>query len=456
MNKTFKLHKGLDIPLKGVAADNIVDATKNVGVVAVCPPDFIGFVPRVVVKEGDAVEVGTPLFVDKRNEAQVITSPVSGKVVSVDRGERRKLLGVKIESDDKFTTLDFGKTISDIIETKSDIVETKTVIDLINKSGISAYIRQRPYDIVPNTNEAPRDIFISLFNSMPLAADCNIVLRGREENFKAGVKALAKIAPVHVGIAENQIEKFGNIDGAEVNVFVGPNPAGNVGVQINNVKPINKGETVWTISPEMVAVLGKLISTGKLDFTRRIAVAGAEVSTPQYYDTIAGVNLKYLLAGKLNKTEHVRIINGNPLVGVKSSVDGFLSAFATEVTAIPEGDDVDELLGWISPRVKEYSVSRSYLSWLFPKRKYNIDARIKGGERHIIMSGEYDRVFPMDIYAGYLVKAIIARDIDKMEELGIYEVAPEDFAVAEFVDSSKLELQKIVREGLDYLRKELA
>ena len=327
---------------------------------------------------------------------------------------------------------------------------------MINKSGISAYIRQRPYDIVPNTNEAPRDIFISLFNSMPLAADCNIVLRGREENFKAGVKALAKIAPVHVGIAENQIEKFGNIDDAEVNVFVGPNPAGNVGVQINNVKPINKGETVWTISPEMVAVLGKLISTGKLDFTRRIAVAGAEVSTPQYYDTIAGVNLKYLLAGKLNKTEHVRIINGNPLVGVKSSVDGFLSAFATEVTAIPEGDDVDELLGWISPRVKEYSVSRSYLSWLFPKRKYNIDARIKGGERHIIMSGEYDRVFPMDIYAGYLVKAIIARDIDKMEELGIYEVAPEDFAVAEFVDSSKLELQKIVREGLDYLRKELA
>ncbi len=463
MNKTIKLHKGLDIPLKGVAADNIVDAKKNVGVVAVCPPDFIGFIPRVVVNEGDAVEVGTPLFVDKRNEAQVITSPVSGKIVAVDRGERRKLLDVKIESDNNFTTVDFGKTISDIFETKSDIVETKSdiveaksVVDLMNKAGLSVYVRQRPYDIVPNTNELPRDIFVSLFNSMPLAADYNVVLRGREEDFKAGIKALSKIAPVYVGISENQIEKFGNIEGAEVNVFVGPNPAGNVGVQINNVNPVNKGETVWTINPEIVAVLGKLISTGKLDFTRRIAVAGAEVSTPQYYDTVAGVSLKYLLEGKLNNTEHVRIINGNPLVGMKSELNGFLSAYATEVTAIPEGDDVDELLGWISPRIKEYSVSRSYLSWLFPKRKYNIDARVKGGERHMIMSGEYDKVFPMDIYAGYLVKAIIARDIDKMEELGIYEVAPEDFAVAEFVDSSKLELQKIVRDGLDYLRKELA
>lgn len=229
-----------------------------------------------------------------------------------------------------------------------------------------------------------------------------------------------------------------------------------MGVQINNVKPVNKGEIVWTISPEAVAVLGKLLTTGALDFIRRIAVAGSEVIDPQYCDTVAGASLKSLIEGKLKSTEHVRIINGNPLVGTPVAEDGFLSAFATEVTAIPEGDDKHEVLGWISPRTKEFSANRSYLSWLLSKRKYNPDARIKGGERHIIMSGEYDKVFPMDIYAGYLVKAIIAKDIDRMEELGIYEVAPEDFAVAEFVDSSKLELQKIVREGLDFLRKELA
>ena len=430
MNKIIKLHKGLDT-------------------VAVCPPDFIGYVPRVIVSENDTVEVGTPLFVDKRNEAQKITSPVSGKVVAVERGERRKLLSVKIENDGEFRSVAFEK--ADI-----ESMDAQKVIDIMNTAGISAYLRQRPFDIVPDTSVQPRDIFISMFSTMPLAADYNIMLNGKEDYVKAGVMALSKIAPVYVGISPNQKATFGEIDGAEVNVFEGANPAGNVGVQINNVKPVNKGEIVWTISPEAVAVLGKLLTTGALDFTRRIAVAGSEVIDPQYCDTVAGASLKSLIEGKLKSTEHVRIINGNPLVGTPVAEDGFLSAFATEVTAIPEGDDKHEVLGWISPRTKEFSANRSYLSWLLPKRKYNPDARIKGGERHIIMSGEYDKVFPMDIYAGYLVKAIIAKDIDRMEELGIYEVAPEDFAVAEFVDSSKLELQKIVREGLDFLRKELA
>lgn len=449
MNKTIKLHKGLDIPIAGEAADNVTEIKKGIGTIAVCPPDFTGFVPRVAVCEGDVVEVGTPVFSDKRNGAQCIVSPVSGKVVGVERGERRRLLSVRIESDDDFRAKDFGKT--DLGE-----ADGKAVVSLMERAGISAFIRQRPYDIVADTSVKPRDIFVSLFSSMPLAADYDIVLRGREDDFRTGIKALSKVASVYVGISPGQADRFAEIDGAEVNVFDGPNPAGNVGVQINHVKPVNKGEVVWTLNAGTVAILGKLISTGKLDFTRRVALAGSEVSAPQYFDTVAGVNLKALLDGRLKQTGHVRIINGNPLVGEKTSADGFLSAFATEVTVIPEGDDVDELLGWISPRTNDYSTSRSYFSWLMPKRKYNLDARVKGGERHIIMSGEYDRVFPMDIYAGYLVKAIIAKDIDKMEELGIYEVAPEDFAVAEFVDSSKLELQKTVREGLDYLRKELA
>lgn len=449
MNKIIKLHKGLNIPIEGVAVNTVSDARKGLDTVAVCPPDFIGYVPRVIVSENDTVEVGTPLFVDKRNEAQKITSPVSGKVVAVERGERRKLLSVKIENDGEFRSVAFEK--ADI-----ESMDAQKVIDIMNTAGISAYLRQRPFDIVPDTSVQPRDIFISMFSTMPLAADYNIMLNGKEDYVKAGVKALSKIAPVYVGISPNQKATFGEIDGAEVNVFEGANPAGNVGVQINNVKPVNKGEIVWTISPEAVAVLGKLLTTGALDFIRRIAVAGSEVIDPQYCDTVAGASLKSLIEGKLKSTEHVRIINGNPLVGTPVAEDGFLSAFATEVTAISEGDDKHEVLGWISPRTKEFSANRSYLSWLLPKRKYNPDARIKGGERHIIMSGEYDKVFPMDIYAGYLVKAIIAKDIDRMEELGIYEVAPEDFAVAEFVDSSKLELQKIVREGLDFLRKELA
>ena len=355
-----------------------------------------------------------------------------------------------IENDGEYSAIDFSKF--DIAKLTSE-----KVVDLLNASGISEFIRQRPYDIVPDTRITPRDIFVSAVSKMPLASDFGIVSKGREEFFSAGIEAFAKIAPVHIGISPEQNDSFiSKISCADINIFKGPNPSGNVGVQINNTYPVNKGDIVWTIGAEEVIFFGKLLLTGRLDFTRRIALAGAEVKEPQYYNIVIGSRLTPLLEGKLKHTEHIRVINGNPLVGKKAAIDGYLSAKSTEVTVIPEGDDVNELLGWISPRLNEFSTSHSYLSWLFPKKKYNLDARIKGGERHIIMSGEYDRVFPMDIYAGYLVKAIIAKDIDRMEGLGIYEVAPEDFAVAEFVDSSKLELQRIVREGLDYLRSEMS
>lgn len=449
MNRTIKLRKGLEIPLKGAAADIVTDARTLVSEVGVCPPDFIGFTPRLVVAEGDSVEVGTPLFADKHNEALKITAPVSGKVTAVVRGERRRLLCVKIESDGQLRSADFGGPLA-------AGCSAADVVALMNASGLAAYVRQRPYDTVPDTSVAPRDIFVSMFSKMPLAADVNIVLRGREDFFRAGIKVLSKIAPVYIGIAKGQEEMFAATDGAETVVFDGPNPSGNVGVQINNIKPINKGETVWTLAPESVAILGKLATTGCLDFTHRIALAGSEIVSPQYYDTVYGAQISPLLQNQLKHEEHIRIINGNPLVGKKTTKDGFLAPRAGELTVIPEGDNTDEMLGWISPRLGQFSTSHSYLSWLMPRRRYNIDARIKGGERHMIMSGEYDRVLPMDIYWEYLVKAIIARDIDKMEQLGIYEVAPEDFAVAEFVDSSKLELQKIVREGLDFLRKELS
>ena len=240
-------------------------------------------------------------------------------------------------------------------------------------------------------------------------------------------------------------------------VFDGACPAGNVGVQVNNIAPVNKGEVVWTVDPTAVIFFGRLFNTGKVDLRRLVAVAGSEITAPAYTEALVGQPISTLVEGKLAKTEHVRLINGNPLTGRKCTAADFVGGHTSEITAIPEGDDVDEMLGWILPRTNDFSVSRSYFSWLFGKKKeYDLDARVKGGERHMIMSGEYDKVLPMDIYGEYLIKAIIAGDIDRMEQLGIYEVAPEDFALAEFVDSSKLELQHIVRQGLDMLRKENA
>lgn len=446
--KTIKLKKGLDIRLKG-RAEETLQAVPVAGVYSVVPDDFYGFKPKPVVKEGESVMAGDALFVNKEMPELKVVSPVSGKVVGVVRGERRKLLSVMVEADGQQQYKDFGA----MAKAANDAQSIKA---LLLEAGLFAYIRQRPFDVVANPTDAPKGIFISAFSSMPLAQDFSVALKGNETYMQAGVDALSKIAPVSVGISAAQAEgSLAELNNADVYVVKGPNPAGNVGVQINHISPINKGEVAWTINPEAVIFIGRLIMDGKVDMTRTIAVAGGEVSTPGYCATLPGVALKAILGGKLATEEHIRIINGNPLVGKKAELDGYLASDVTEVCVIPEGDDKDEILGWIMPRFNDYSTNRSYFSWLQCKKEYNLDARIKGGERHIIMSGEYDKVLPMDIYAGYLIKAIITGDIDRMEALGIYEVAPEDFAVAEFVDSSKLELQRIVREGLDMLRKEL-
>jgi Na+-transporting NADH:ubiquinone oxidoreductase subunit A len=311
---------------------------------------------------------------------------------------------------------------------------------------------------VANPEDAPKAIFVSAFNSMPLSQDFEYVLAGQEKEFQAGISALAKIAKVYLGVSSKQ-SNVALLDAkdCEVNVFDGPAPAGNVGVQINHISPINRGEVVWTLAAEEVLFVGRLMLTGKPDFTRTIAVAGSEVANPAYAKVLVGQKLTAVLDGQIDTSKSLRIINGNVMTGIKTTQDGFLAAHATEVNVIPEGDHADEFMGWIAPRFNTFSTHRSYFSWLLGKKKeYVFDARIKGGERHMIMSGEYDKVFPMDIYAGYLIKAIITGDIDRQEALGIYEVAPEDFAIAEFVDSSKLELQRIVREGLDILRKENA
>ena len=321
------------------------------------------------------------------------------------------------------------------------------------------YINQLPYAIATIPDQ-PRTIFVSALRDKPLACDFEYEVKGQEQDFVTGLKALAKIAKVYVGVGKESslMSHISNLEDVEVTVFDGPCPAGNVGVQVNNLEPVNKGEMVWAIGdPTVVLFIGRLFNTGKVDLRRLVALCGSEVTKTCHVEMLVGQELQTLLANSYDQDHHVRIINGNVLTGRQTTKDGYLGAHASEVTVIPEGDDADELLGWAMPRIKEFSVNRSYFSWLFGKKKeYALDARVKGGERHIIMSGEYDRVLPMDIYGEYLIKAIITGDIDKMEQLGIYEVSPEDFALAEFVDSSKLELQRIVREGLNNLRKENA
>jgi Na+-transporting NADH:ubiquinone oxidoreductase subunit A len=443
----IKLHKGLDITLEGKAEEKKIQLKSN-GKYALVPDDFEGVTPKVVVKEGDHVKAGDALFVNKLYPEVKFASPVSGTVREVVRGERRKVLCVRVDADDTQAYVDFGK--KDVSKLAGD-----QVINALLEAGIFGYINQLPYAVSTNPSVQPKAIFVSALRDKPLAADFEFEVKGQEQDFQTGLTALSKIAKTYLGVGVgSQLE---GVKDVEVNVFDGKCPAGNVGVQVNHIDPVNKGEVVWTIGdPSVVLFIGRLFNTGKVDLRRAVALCGSEVKNPAYVDMLVGEELSTLLSNSYDAQKSVRIINGNVLTGCPTTKDGFLGAHTSEVTVIPEGNDTDEMLGWILPRFKLFSVNRSYFSWLCGKKKYALDARVKGGERHMIMSGEYDKVLPMDIYGEYLIKAIIAGDIDRQEALGIYEVSPEDFALAEFVDSSKLELQRIVREGLNILRKENA
>ena len=449
MANVIKLRKGLDINLKGIAAKELV-SVKEPGIYSLVPDDFTGVKPKVVVKEGENVLAGGPLFVDKNHPEVKFVSPVSGVVTSVERGERRKVLNIIVKADEKQQYVEFGKM--NLAELNAEQVK-----EALMNAGLFAFFRQRPFDVVPDPTDAPQAIFVSAFDSAPLAPDFELALKGEEANFQTGLNALAKMAKTYLSISVKQkSEALTQAKNVILTAFDGPHPAGNVGVQINHLAPIAKGNVVWTIGAEAVIFIGRLVNTGRVDLTRTVAVTGSEVLKPAYCKLKVGAQLTEVFKGNVTTDKDLRYISGNPLTGKKVAADGYLGAFHSQLTVIPEGDETHEMLGWIMPRFNEYSTSRSYFSWLLGKKQYKIDARVKGGERHMIMSGEYDAVFPMDIYPEYLVKAIIAGDIDRMEALGIYEVAPEDFALCEFVCSSKVEVQRIVRAGLDMLRAELA
>ena len=450
MSKIIKLRKGLDINLQGQAAEVTVD-TPLAGEYAVSPLDFENVTPKLLVKVGDKVKAGTPLFFDKNNTRVLYCSPVSGTVSAVNRGEKRKILNVTVAADkeqvsEEFAVLDLKKA------SREDVIET------LLKSGLWTTILQRPYGIVANPADQPKAVFVSAFDSAPLAPNMNYVLKGEQQNLQKGMEVLAKLAGGNVNLsvrakAEGEMPALKNVT---LHTFEGKHPVGNVGVQIHNIDPISKGEIVWTVNIQDVAAIGRLFATGKVDLHKVVALTGSEVEKPQYYRIISGAPIASIVAGQIKKQaegDSVRIISGNVLTGKKVSEDGFITATASQITIIPEGDKY-ELFGWIAPRTHKFSVSRSYFSWLCPKKQYKLDTNLNGGVRAFVVTGLFEEYLPMDIYPMYLFKAIMANDIDKMENLGIYEIVEEDVALCEFVDPSKTEIQQLVRDGINLMIKE--
>ena len=440
---TVRLKKGFDIQLLGAITDNGITAGERPHSVAVVPDDFHGITPRMEKKEGDHVACGEPLYHDKNHEAIKVVASVSGIVKEVRRGERRHIDAIIITPD--------GSNDAVAHDLK------RPAIDVLLDSGLWVMMRQRPYDVVPAPDVRPRDVFVTAFDSAPLAPDLDVVLGDKRQYLARGVEVLGKMTDgkVRIGIRPGQnIEVTG---GAVVTTFDGPHPAGNAGIQAANTVPVNKGETIWTMDIVTLARIGELFTTGKVSHETVVAITGEMVQQPRYVSTVMGADLEAVLRNELTNVTMSRVISGNVLTGVKVMADEWLRAPYRHITIIPENNKPDEFMGWASVNPNRFSLYRTFTTWLGGMNKpRSMDCRIKGGERAIVRTGEYDAMLPMDIYGEFLIKAIISGDIDKMEQLGIYEIAPEDFALAEFADTSKLELQRIVREGLDKLRAEMS
>ena len=448
MSKDIRIKKGLDIKLVGVAEKNTTKSSQS-SVYAVKPEDFHGITPKLVAKEGAEVKAGDTLFYSKSDERILFPSPVSGKVTEVIRGARRKVLAVKIAADATQVYKDFGAK-------DADAMSADEVKNHLFASGCWPFVKQRPYDVVANPNQAPKAIFISAYASAPLAADLEYTLAGKEAELQAAITAFSKLTEglVHVSVGANTTSPLANLTGIELHKVSGPHPSGNVGTQIAKLDPINKGEVVWVITPQDLVVIGELLLTGKLNVSRTIALTGSQFSKPQYVTAISGALIADVTANNLND-DNTRIISGNVLSGKEVKAEEFLGYYDNQITAIPEGDDY-EFFGWNKPIFNKISTSRALtFSWLTPKKKYDLNTNTNGEHRAFVVTGSYEEVFPLDIYPMQLLKAFMYKDLDEMEALGGYEVAPEDFALTEFVCVSKQPHQKIIREGLDLMREEL-
>lgn len=450
MSQVIKLKKGLDILLEGEAKRELT-RLPLVHAYALKPEDFPGVTPKLLVRVDDEVKVGTPLFFDKYRPQILFTSPVSGKVSAIVRGEKRKILEVVItpEAEQVYETFDVPAI---------EATDREQIKSLMLKAGLWPMIIQRPFGIVANPQDTPKSIFVSGFDSAPLAPDMNFVLENEAENLETGFALLGKLTDgkVYLGLKNGTSGVLNQVKNAEIRLFEGPHPAGNVGVQIHHIDPINKGDVVWTVDVQHVAMIGRFFRTGRVDMSKIVALTGSETAQPRYFSVITGLPINSIVRQKelWSQTEKVRIISGNVLTGRRVEPEGYLGFYSNQVTVIPEGDTY-EFLGWGMPRLNKFSVSRSYFSWLSPKKHYRLDTNMNGGVRAYVVTGLYDKYLPMDIYPLYLLKAILAGDIDKMENLGIYEVIEEDFALCEFVDPSKTEMQAIIRQGIDLMIKEL-
>lgn len=457
----IKLRKGLDIPIEGApnaqTAKSIVSDT-----VALKPTDFKGLIPKLVVKEGDTVMAGDPLFVDKTRPQIKFTSPVSGVVSEIVRGEKRKLLEVRVKADSE---IKFHKFELPQVES----ISKEEVINVLLESGLWAGIKQRPYGTIPSPEVMPKEIFISGFNTSPLGADFDYTLRDELTNIQTAINAFAKVLPGKIHFSLNAqtyaSTPFHKLQNVQFHKFHGPHPAGNVGVQIHHISPINKGEVVWTIDLNHLAIIGRLFNKGICDYTKTIAVCGPRAKSPCYVKGIVGMPMKGITEFVSEQADPkqgyqkncpVRFISGDVLTGKNVGNDGYLGFFDSQITLLTEGNYY-EGLGWAKIfRPKKFSFSRTYFSWLCPKKQYNMDTNLNGGERAFVVNGNYEKVLPMDIYPVYLLKAILAGDIDKMEQLGIYEVIEEDFALCEYICPSKIEIQSIISDGIDLMLKEMA
>ena len=446
MSTDIKIKKGLTIKLKGTASKEIETATRS-KIFTIYPTDFHGIIPKLAVKVGEKVLAGDAIFFSKSNEEIKFTSPVSGEVKDIIRGAKRKILALTIIADTTDSFKDFGK------KSPSKLTDVQVKEHLL-ASGCWAFINQRPYDTLANPTDMPKSIFVSGFNSAPLTADVDFTLKGKEEAFQTGIDALTKLTngKVHLSVQGNSI--LNNTKNVVLHKVTGKHPAGNVGVQISKIDPINAGDRIWTVTAQDVAIIGNLFLTGNFDATRVVALAGSEVKSPKYYSIKVGNNIGDLTNDKLN-SDNTRIINGNPLTGTAVKVNDSLDYYSNEVSVLPEGNQY-RFLGW-TPFIGNHihSVARTSLSFLSPKKEYSLNTNFNGEERAFVVTGEMEKVMPIDVYPMQLLKAALIGDIEKMENLGIYEVAPEDFALVDYVSTSKIEAQDIIRKGLDLMISEV-
>ncbi|HLS11515.1 MAG TPA: Na(+)-translocating NADH-quinone reductase subunit A [Flavobacteriaceae bacterium] len=449
MSKDITIKRGLSIRLIGGAEEVISDAPRSRTFV-IRPADFHLITPRMVIKEGAKVKVGDTIFHSKDHEEMKFVAPFSGTLTKIERGARRVILNLHFDVDETDEYVDFGSL--DAKTASADQIKAKLL-----ESGCWPFIMQRPYHVIANPESTPRDIFISAFTSAPISNNYNFSLRGKEKELQTAIDALSKFTTgsIHVGMEKGVASPFDSIQGIKRYSVSGPHPAGNVGTQMNAIAPVNKGEIVWTVNAQDLVIIGELLLTGKYNPERIVALTGSSVKKPKYYKTRIGAEVSTFVYDSGLNEENVRVISGDVLTGTKIALDKHLGAYDTTVTIIPEGDDY-EFFGWNKPVFDKISTSRALtFSWLFPKKEYDLTTNTNGEHRAFVMTGGYEKVFPLDIYPMQILKACMVEDLDDMENLGMYEVAPEDFALTEFVCVSKQPHQEIIRKGLDLMIKEI-